>query len=102
MAQLISLTVNCIYPDECVPLLRQTSNLIQCELELFCSWDNSAQLPDIRLPSLKSLTMTNPSAEPVTGYLTIDHLDRPCSPQSPNTGTMPSAESHWFSDVVYL
>jgi hypothetical protein len=68
-AQMISLDLNTVFPHECVPILRQTSSLIQCELELF-SWDNNAQLPDIRLPSLKSLTVTNPGVDPVTGYMT--------------------------------
>ncbi|KAJ7833283.1 hypothetical protein B0H13DRAFT_2111270 [Mycena leptocephala] len=68
-AQIISLDLEKVFPHECFPILRQTSNLIQCELELF-SWDDNAQLPDIGLPSLKSLTVTNPGADPATGYMT--------------------------------
>ncbi|KAJ7909672.1 hypothetical protein B0H13DRAFT_2330127 [Mycena leptocephala] len=58
-AQLTSLTLLCVYPEECVPILLQTSSLVHCKLELFDS-TNDQPTPDITLPCLESLTLFNP------------------------------------------
>jgi len=66
-AQLTSLTLDAVYPRDCVPILRQTSNLVHCQLNIVdCFHEN---LPDIALPSLLSLTVDNPYGGWVTWYL---------------------------------
>ncbi|KAF7335591.1 hypothetical protein MVEN_02213400 [Mycena venus] len=54
-AQLTALTLNPVHLDECVPTLRQTSNLLHCELGL---WENHGVLPsEVHLPRLESLIL---------------------------------------------
>ncbi|KAJ7186643.1 hypothetical protein C8R46DRAFT_277228 [Mycena filopes] len=66
-AQLTSLTLTGVYPDECVPLLAQTCNLVHCQLYLF-HHPHSALLPRVSLPRLETLTMTE-GLGPMTDYL---------------------------------
>ncbi|KAJ7653659.1 hypothetical protein DFH06DRAFT_1204392 [Mycena polygramma] len=63
--QLTSLTLHHVCPSECLPVLRQTPNLIHCELLL---WWEDGPVPDITLPHLESLTVREGS-EPITHYL---------------------------------
>ncbi|KAJ6547041.1 hypothetical protein B0H19DRAFT_1163640 [Mycena capillaripes] len=65
-AQLTSLTLTRVYPHECIPILTQTSNLVNCKLSLYAS--DSDSLPDVGLPCLKSLVLDDPGPFPVTGY----------------------------------
>jgi hypothetical protein len=62
-AQLTALTLHRVFPRECVPILQHASNLVHCELNLI---NDGVGVPDITLPSLRSLTLTDRS---VTGYL---------------------------------
>ncbi|KAJ7859524.1 hypothetical protein B0H14DRAFT_629431 [Mycena olivaceomarginata] len=62
-AQLTALTLHRVFPRECVPILQHASNLVHCELNLI---NDGVGVPDITLPSLRSLTLTGRS---VTGYL---------------------------------
>jgi hypothetical protein len=66
-AQLISLTLNRVFPRECLPILKQTTNLVHCELRLYL--EDMIPLPDIILPSLESLVLKDPGTLPLTGYL---------------------------------
>ncbi|KAJ7921737.1 hypothetical protein B0H13DRAFT_2414083 [Mycena leptocephala] len=66
-AQLTSLTLLCVYPYECVPILRQTSSLIRCKLLLCCEFDELR--PDIALPCLESLTLELADPGAVTDFL---------------------------------
>ncbi|KAJ7041989.1 hypothetical protein C8F04DRAFT_1176638 [Mycena alexandri] len=42
--------------NECVPLLHQASNLVHCDLAVFC-YANEHAAPDVTLPQLESLTL---------------------------------------------
>ncbi|KAF7360561.1 F-box domain-containing protein [Mycena venus] len=53
--QLTSLTLRVISFDSCGPILRQTTNLIHCQLDLVHDHEESNHVPDITLPHLKSL-----------------------------------------------
>ncbi|KAJ7356511.1 hypothetical protein DFH08DRAFT_459916 [Mycena albidolilacea] len=55
--QLTSLTLHGVYPQECVPILRYTSNLVHCKLVLVDD-DGDVTIPDITLPALQSLELT--------------------------------------------
>jgi hypothetical protein len=72
-SQLTSLTLRAIYPDECLSILRQTLNLVHCdvhwEADVFRLDSNGAR-PEITLPCLESLTLWNPNDD-----LVIWHLD---------------------------
>jgi len=59
--QLTSLNLLNVYPHECATVLQQTPNLVHCELELY-SLSEHDQI-DIILPSLKELTLKDPSPE---------------------------------------
>jgi len=52
--QLTSLTLRLITLPNCVPILRQATNLVRCELDLW-DGDEGDHLPDIALPYLESL-----------------------------------------------
>ncbi|KAJ7820797.1 hypothetical protein B0H13DRAFT_2682235 [Mycena leptocephala] len=80
-AQLTSLTLLCVYPDECVPILQQTSSLVHCKLELFGSTNN--QLNDITLPCLESLTLINPGRQSVMDFLKTLIVPALCSLEIP-------------------
>jgi hypothetical protein len=67
-AQLTSLTLLCVYPEGCVPILLQTSSLVHCKLELFDSTNNQPR-PDITRPCLESLTLINPRRESAIDFL---------------------------------
>ncbi|KAJ7896045.1 hypothetical protein B0H14DRAFT_2495597 [Mycena olivaceomarginata] len=54
-AQLTSLTLLWVFLQECVPILQHTSNLVDCKLAFLSN--DGATLPDIILPSLRSLTL---------------------------------------------
>ncbi|KAJ7186636.1 hypothetical protein C8R46DRAFT_1273375 [Mycena filopes] len=67
-AQLTSLTLNYVYPEECSPLLAQTCNLVHCRLSLRKS-PRSIILPHVSLPRLEILTIIAGGTPPVVGYL---------------------------------
>ncbi|KAJ6554281.1 hypothetical protein B0H19DRAFT_144317 [Mycena capillaripes] len=72
-AQLTSLTLRDVYPFECLPILKQTSNLVHCEL---CLWidelsPTDINAPDIMLPCLESLTFRNPDGRRLSDFLAI-------------------------------
>ncbi|KAJ7347378.1 hypothetical protein DFH08DRAFT_779614 [Mycena albidolilacea] len=68
-AQLTSLALRRVFLHECAPLLKQTSNLVHCDLQLsFVEYDHS----DITLPCLESLALNIPDPlGPVCQYLTL-------------------------------
>ncbi|KAJ7875231.1 hypothetical protein B0H13DRAFT_2550195 [Mycena leptocephala] len=57
-AQLTSLTLKRVLPEEWVPILQQTSNLVHCNLRIFPVHGQHREIPDITLPHLESLIMT--------------------------------------------
>lgn len=63
-AQLTSLTLRRVLPQEWIPILQQTSNLVHCDLRLYPIYRRSPEIPDITLPHLESLIMveTDPNA----------------------------------------
>jgi hypothetical protein len=68
-AQLTSLTLRDVYPEECVSILQRSSNLVHCDLRLeVWSSDDESQL-DVTLPCLESLTLRSTNDGPVIGYL---------------------------------
>jgi len=72
--QLTSLTLRCVCPPRCVPILLQTSNLVHCQLGLVYDIDAeyNSNIPDVQLPRLESLVLTDflsHYAPAVTGYL---------------------------------
>ncbi|KAJ7932066.1 hypothetical protein B0H13DRAFT_1956493 [Mycena leptocephala] len=67
-AQLTSLTLFCVYPHECVPVLQQTSNLVRCKLHICFNPDNDQPGPDLTLPYLESLTLIDMNGNPGTGF----------------------------------
>jgi hypothetical protein len=69
--QLTSLTLRGVQPSQCVPILRQTSNLVHCELCVHNQTNYSNQrTPDVAFPFLKSLVLKKIKGDcPVTGYL---------------------------------
>ncbi|KAJ7770642.1 hypothetical protein B0H16DRAFT_1774684 [Mycena metata] len=72
-AQLTSLTLHCVFPHECVPVLQQTSNLVDCQLYLVSS---TGPWPDVTLPRLESLTLSY--SKPENTYLSIFCARRAC------------------------
>ncbi|KAJ7215131.1 hypothetical protein B0H12DRAFT_1154905 [Mycena haematopus] len=84
-AQLTSLALHGIFPEECVPILQHTSNLVHCELALLEDSDDE-NVPDVTLPFLESLTLTHILEDnSVTGYLqtlTVPALRRLRVPES--------------------
>jgi hypothetical protein len=66
-AQLTSLTLRYVYPEECAPILQRSSNLVHCDLEVWNSDDESRR--DITLPYLEWLSLRSPNDGPVTGFL---------------------------------
>jgi hypothetical protein len=54
--QLTSLTLHRVYPQECVPILQYTFNLVHCKLVLVDD-DDDVTIPDITLPALQSLEL---------------------------------------------
>ncbi|KAJ7183640.1 hypothetical protein C8R46DRAFT_1067532 [Mycena filopes] len=69
-AQLTSLTLLNLFPDECVPVLQQTPNLTHCKLSLVGRMQPSSLWPDVTLSRLESLTLdlfTKPFR--IAGYL---------------------------------
>ncbi|KAJ7188633.1 hypothetical protein C8R46DRAFT_1055359 [Mycena filopes] len=68
-AQLASVTLDRVYPSECLPLFTQASSLVYCELQLFHE-DPPDVPPVISLPHLETLIMKEGyGTEAVTGYL---------------------------------
>ncbi|KAJ7655841.1 hypothetical protein DFH06DRAFT_1201010 [Mycena polygramma] len=64
-AQLTSLTLNEVLPDECFLVLQQTTNIVCCELKVFF-YGTRRSNRDIALPRLKSLVLDHRrKAEPV-------------------------------------
>ncbi|KAJ7875232.1 hypothetical protein B0H13DRAFT_2668909 [Mycena leptocephala] len=57
-AQLTSLTLTRVLPQEWIPILKQTSNLVHCDLRLYPIYGQSQEIPEITLPRLESLTLT--------------------------------------------
>ncbi|KAJ7849605.1 hypothetical protein B0H13DRAFT_1517062, partial [Mycena leptocephala] len=67
--QLTSITLCEVDPRQCEPILKQTSNIVHCELHFWISHPLADQpLSNIALPCLESLVL-NRYSEPVTGYL---------------------------------
>jgi hypothetical protein len=66
-AQLTSLTLRTVYPRQCAPLLKQTPNLVHCELGLLLD-DHDMDGAEIQLPCLESLTLKN-KYQSMTDYL---------------------------------
>ncbi|KAJ7347382.1 hypothetical protein DFH08DRAFT_1002199 [Mycena albidolilacea] len=68
-AQLTSLALRKVFLHECAPILKQTSNLVHCDLQLsFVEYDHS----DITLPCLESLALNIPDPlGPVRQYLAL-------------------------------
>ncbi|KAJ7756370.1 hypothetical protein B0H14DRAFT_3166351 [Mycena olivaceomarginata] len=58
-AQLTSLTLNTVWLHECIPILQKTSSLVHCKLEL-CHVIHRSDGVEVTLPSLESLTLTEP------------------------------------------
>ncbi|KAJ7044683.1 hypothetical protein C8F04DRAFT_1069180 [Mycena alexandri] len=69
--QLTSLTLTCIYPHECIPILQQTPNLAYCKLDLCDLPSLPTTWPDVTLPCLESLTLVpyTPRHKAQTRYL---------------------------------
>ncbi|KAJ7186617.1 hypothetical protein C8R46DRAFT_1273341 [Mycena filopes] len=67
-AQITSVALNRVYPEECAPLLAQTCNLVHCRLYLFNPGRQSL-LPPISLPRLETLVMTTGGKHPLVEYL---------------------------------
>ncbi|KAF7369103.1 hypothetical protein MVEN_00237500 [Mycena venus] len=69
-AQLTSLALNRVTLQECIPVLKQTPNLVHCELRLFYSEDDDGA-DVIALPCLESLAFNDPGdvIHPATQYL---------------------------------
>jgi hypothetical protein len=61
--QLTSLTLTCVYPEECGPILQQTSNLLYCNLRLYPVYGQSHEIPDITLPHLEALTLKDTESD---------------------------------------
>ncbi|KAF7334506.1 F-box domain-containing protein [Mycena venus] len=68
-AQLTSVTFIAVYPSECVPILQQASNLVRCSIGACLEVGNDHPVPDVRLPSLKSLILGDPGQFQLTGFL---------------------------------
>ncbi|KAJ7199804.1 hypothetical protein GGX14DRAFT_661195 [Mycena pura] len=67
--QLTSLTVELVFIYECAPILQQASNLISCVLGIIGESPANDELPDIRLPFLETLLVSNPHRESITGFV---------------------------------
>ncbi|KAJ7665352.1 hypothetical protein DFH06DRAFT_311459 [Mycena polygramma] len=66
-AQLTSLTLDTLFPHECVPILQQSTNIVSCTLLVFDSSDEQPG-PDITLLHLKSLVFTDLQLERATNF----------------------------------
>jgi hypothetical protein len=81
-AQLTSLALLNVYPRECILVLQKTLNLVHCELEVYFDSVNVHPGPDIPLPYLESLVISELDS-PVTDFLTtfivpaLRHLEIP-------------------------
>ncbi|KAJ7752214.1 hypothetical protein DFH07DRAFT_1031897 [Mycena maculata] len=73
--QLTSLTVELVFTHECASILQQASNLTFCALGVISESLVDYKLPDIHLPFLKTLLISNPHREPITGF--VDTLVAP-------------------------
>jgi len=69
---LTSLTLYRVYPHECAPVLRQTTNLVHCELELYFHRNLHNERVDVTLPCLETLALKRPSASDY--YIFMNHL----------------------------
>ncbi|KAJ6562467.1 hypothetical protein B0H19DRAFT_1260042 [Mycena capillaripes] len=70
-AQLTSLTLNTVYPHECVPILQQTSQLVHCDLYFFDVTHDHDPIPEIILLRLETLDLSsNPVVVSEIGCLT--------------------------------
>ncbi|KAF7336179.1 F-box domain-containing protein [Mycena venus] len=67
-AQLTSLTLDVVRPDECFPVLQQACNLVHCRLGFF-EGNGGYEFPDIALPCLESLVIKDPEDDSMVGYL---------------------------------
>ncbi|KAK7052172.1 F-box domain-containing protein [Favolaschia claudopus] len=54
-SQLASLTLRCLYPAECVSILRQTQNLVHCNVKIWAGQLPEDRLADLTLPRLETL-----------------------------------------------
>ncbi|KAF8191862.1 hypothetical protein K438DRAFT_1935172 [Mycena galopus ATCC 62051] len=67
--QLTSLTMELAFTHECASILQQASNLISCSLSVIGESPVDDEFPDIRLPFLRTLLISNPHREPITGFV---------------------------------
>ncbi|KAJ7661083.1 hypothetical protein B0H17DRAFT_329751 [Mycena rosella] len=67
--QLTSLTVELVFTHECASILQQASHLISCALGIIGESPVDDELPDIHLPFLRTLLISNPHREPITGFV---------------------------------
>jgi hypothetical protein len=67
-AQLTSLTLKRVLPEEFGPILSLTSQLLHCNLRIFPVYGQSHEIPDITLPHLESLTLKDTDSD-VTGLV---------------------------------
>ncbi|KAJ7651490.1 hypothetical protein DFH06DRAFT_544792 [Mycena polygramma] len=66
-AQLTSLTLDTLFPHECVPILQQSTNIVSCTLHVFDSSDEQPG-PHITLLRLKSLVFTDLQLERASNF----------------------------------
>ncbi|KAF7334505.1 F-box domain-containing protein [Mycena venus] len=78
-AQLTRLTLWCVNPSECLPILRQTSILVSCVLDVAAGEGDDGPWPDIRLPYLKSLVLWDTMEILPVGFLEIFVVPALCS-----------------------
>ncbi|KAF7334425.1 F-box domain-containing protein [Mycena venus] len=74
--QITRLNLLRVYMHECLPVLRQTSNLVHCELQLYFDPDRRDDVLDlISLPCLESLTFNDPKPHESATQTCIHPLD---------------------------
>jgi hypothetical protein len=72
-AQLTSLTVHWLSPHECLPILQHATGLVHCDLGIAAS-GGAESIPDITLPSLRSLALYGHSFALYFGWLIVPAL----------------------------
>ncbi|KAJ7135194.1 hypothetical protein C8R43DRAFT_1203936 [Mycena crocata] len=68
-AQLKSLSLQCVFPAECTPILRQAVNLVHCELAIHTPNEEPISEPNVELLCLESMVLI------ASG---VGHIDRHC------------------------
>ncbi|KAJ7149621.1 hypothetical protein C8R46DRAFT_1198636 [Mycena filopes] len=75
-AQLTSVSLHSVYPRDCVRVLRQTTNLLHCELLMF--GEDGGDIMELTLPSLQSFTFERDD-QAIIGYLDSFTLPALCT-----------------------